>query len=118
MQVILIVILDLVNVGTSLSPMRDNVILDSPPSVLSAAYACHQQSQLVVDYGDLSARVRVHSIQHREYRSVPANQRQGIHGVTPQADIITSSYGTGRPIIEGCFAAIGLFGSDPATWYR
>ena len=83
MQVSLIVILDLVNVGTSLSPMRDNVILDSPRSILSAAYACNQQSQLVVDYGDLSARVRVHSIQYREYCSALANPRRGIHGVTP-----------------------------------
>ncbi|RPD76860.1 hypothetical protein L226DRAFT_569102 [Lentinus tigrinus ALCF2SS1-7] len=34
------------------------------------------------------------------------------------ADLIMASFGTGNPIIEGCFASVGLFGSSPDSWYR
>ncbi|RPD52569.1 hypothetical protein L227DRAFT_558591 [Lentinus tigrinus ALCF2SS1-6] len=33
-------------------------------------------------------------------------------------DLIMASYGTGNPIIEGCFASVGIFGSSPDSWYR
>ncbi|KAI0706033.1 hypothetical protein C8T65DRAFT_830496 [Cerioporus squamosus] len=33
------------------------------------------------------------------------------------ADLITATYLTGRPLIEGCFASIGVLGPNPDLWY-